>query len=122
VRYLATSSSENDSFDTYIGRSLCLHSFSPGDGASRVLAGSSRHSVCSPGLRLPVRGCVHRLITAAERCKYQVKFNVSRIRRTFGLKGRQASASFLMPYIKGSASGTVFEERQNVTRSGLADC
>jgi hypothetical protein len=41
--------------------------------------------------------------------------------RTFGLKGRQASATFLMPYIKGSASGTLFEERQNVTRSGLAD-
>ena len=41
--------------------------------------------------------------------------------RTFGLKGHQASASFLMPYIKGSASGTVFEARQNVTRSGLAD-
>lgn len=41
--------------------------------------------------------------------------------RTFGLKGRQASATFLLPYIKGSASGTVFEERQKVTRSGLAD-
>lgn len=41
--------------------------------------------------------------------------------RTFGLKGHQASASFLVPYIKGSASGTVFEERQNVIRSGLAD-
>lgn len=41
--------------------------------------------------------------------------------RTFGLKGHQASATLLMPYIKGSARGTVFEERQNVTRSGLAD-
>lgn len=41
--------------------------------------------------------------------------------RTFGLKGRQASASFFVPYIKGSASGTVFEARQDVTRSGLAD-
>lgn len=41
--------------------------------------------------------------------------------RTFGLKGHQASATFLMPYIKGSASGTVFEERHDVTRSGLAD-
>ena len=41
--------------------------------------------------------------------------------RTFGLKRHQASAAFFMPYIKGSASGTVFEERQNVTRSGLAD-
>lgn len=41
--------------------------------------------------------------------------------RTFGLKGHQASATFLVPYIKGSASGTVFEERRNVTRSGLAD-
>lgn len=41
--------------------------------------------------------------------------------RTFGLKGRQASATFLMPYIKGSASGTVFEEQHDVTRSGLPD-
>jgi len=41
--------------------------------------------------------------------------------RTFGLKGHQASATFLVPYIKGSASGTVFEERRNVTRSGLGD-
>src|SRR5215472_9934206 len=41
--------------------------------------------------------------------------------RTFGLKGRQASATLLMPYIKGNASGTVFEARQEVTRSGLAD-
>lgn len=41
--------------------------------------------------------------------------------RTFGLKGHQASATVLMPYIKGNASGTVFEERQKVTRSGLAD-
>ena len=41
--------------------------------------------------------------------------------RTFGLTGRQASVSFLVPYIKGDVSGTVFEEQQRVTRSGLGD-
>jgi hypothetical protein len=40
---------------------------------------------------------------------------------TFGLAGRQASLSFLTPYIKGTASGTVFEQEQNVRRSGLGD-
>ena len=42
-------------------------------------------------------------------------------RRTFGLGGRQASASFFLPYLKGNVKGTVFEERQQVTRSGLGD-
>jgi len=41
--------------------------------------------------------------------------------RTFGFSGRQASASFLVPYIKGDVSGTVFENQQQVTRSGLGD-
>ena len=41
--------------------------------------------------------------------------------RTFGLAGRQASASLFVPYIKGNASGTVFEEQVKVTRSGLGD-
>ena len=41
--------------------------------------------------------------------------------RTLGLAGRQATASFLLPYIKGDVSGTVFEEQQKVTRSGLGD-
>lgn len=41
--------------------------------------------------------------------------------RIFGFAGRQASASFFLPYMKGSAEGTVFEERQEVTRSGLGD-
>ena len=41
--------------------------------------------------------------------------------RTFGLAGRQASASFLLPYIKGNASGKVSEEQLKVTRSGLGD-
>ena len=41
--------------------------------------------------------------------------------RTFGLAGRQASIGFFLPYLKGRASGTVFEERQEVTRSGQGD-
>jgi hypothetical protein len=41
--------------------------------------------------------------------------------RTFGLAGRQASASFFLPYIKGNVSGTVFEEQHKVIRSGLGD-
>jgi len=41
--------------------------------------------------------------------------------RTFGLAGRQASASFFLPYVKGNVSGTVFEEQHKVTRSGLGD-
>lgn len=41
--------------------------------------------------------------------------------RTFGLAGRQAGVSFFLPYIKGNASGTVFEEQLKVTRSGLGD-
>lgn len=41
--------------------------------------------------------------------------------RTFGIAGRQASASFFVPYIKGNVSGTVFEDQLKVTRSGLGD-
>ena len=41
--------------------------------------------------------------------------------RTFAIAGRQSSASFFVPYIKGNASGTVFEDRVEVTRSGLGD-
>jgi outer membrane putative beta-barrel porin/alpha-amylase len=41
--------------------------------------------------------------------------------RTFGLAGRQANVSVLVPYINGRAAGTVFEERQEVRRSGLGD-
>ena len=41
--------------------------------------------------------------------------------RTFGLAGRQANVSFAVPYIKGSIRGTVFEQQQSVTRSGLGD-
>ena len=41
--------------------------------------------------------------------------------RTFALAGRQASISFLVPYVKGTASGTVFENELEVTRSGLGD-
>src|SRR4051794_14866000 len=41
--------------------------------------------------------------------------------RTFDLAGRQANASAVVPYIRGNVSGTVFEERQEITRSGLGD-
>jgi hypothetical protein len=41
--------------------------------------------------------------------------------RTFGIAGRQANASLLAPYVKGRASGAVFEDRREVTRSGLGD-
>jgi hypothetical protein len=41
--------------------------------------------------------------------------------RTFGVAGRQASLSFIAPYIKGKVSGKVFESQQLVTRSGLGD-
>ncbi len=41
--------------------------------------------------------------------------------RTFGLFGRSASASILLPYAWGRISGDVFEERREVTRAGLAD-
>jgi hypothetical protein len=41
--------------------------------------------------------------------------------RTFALAGRQANLSFLVPYLKGTASGTVFENTLSVNRSGLGD-
>jgi len=41
--------------------------------------------------------------------------------RTFGLAGRQANVALGAAYYKGRASGTVFEDRQEVTRSGLGD-
>jgi hypothetical protein len=41
--------------------------------------------------------------------------------RTFGIAGRQANATLLAPYIKGRAGGIVFEDQQEVTRSGLGD-
>ena len=41
--------------------------------------------------------------------------------RTFGLLGRSANASVLLPYAWGRISGDVFEERREVTRAGLAD-
>jgi hypothetical protein len=46
--------------------------------------------------------------------------NVS-YQRTFALLGRTASAGVVLPYAWGEVSGDVFEERQSVTRSGLAD-
>ncbi len=41
--------------------------------------------------------------------------------RTFGLLGRQANVSIFSSYVKGRVSGTVFEEQQEVTRSGIGD-
>jgi hypothetical protein len=41
--------------------------------------------------------------------------------RTFGLMGRQATASVATPYVWGRVRGTVFEQQQEVTRSGLGD-
>ena len=41
--------------------------------------------------------------------------------RTFGLLGRQANLAVFVPYVHGKARGTVFEEVQQVERSGLAD-
>ena len=41
--------------------------------------------------------------------------------RTFNLAGRQATASVAAPYVWGRVRGTVFEQEQEVTRSGLGD-
>ena len=41
--------------------------------------------------------------------------------RTFNLAGRQATASAAVPYIWARVRGTVFEQEQEVTRSGLGD-
>jgi hypothetical protein len=41
--------------------------------------------------------------------------------RTFGVLGRQALVSTALPYAFGDVTGSVFEQRRSVTRSGLAD-
>lgn len=41
--------------------------------------------------------------------------------RTFELAGRQASVAVLVPYLWGTAQGTVFEDQINVRRSGGGD-
>lgn len=41
--------------------------------------------------------------------------------RTFNLAGRQANVAVLVPYIWGTAQGTVFEDQINVRRSGGGD-
>jgi hypothetical protein len=41
--------------------------------------------------------------------------------RTFGLLGRAASVGVVIPYAWGTVAGDVFEERQEVRRSGMAD-
>src|SRR5262245_57262018 len=49
-----------------------------------------------------------------------VKLNATTVAygRTFALAGKQANLSIAWPYVWGRASGTVFEEHQEVTRSG----
>ena len=53
----------------------------------------------------------------------EVSLNVASIGygRTFNLAGRQANVAVVFPYIWGTASGTVFEDRVNVRRSGGGD-
>ena len=41
--------------------------------------------------------------------------------RTFGIAGRQANLAVFTSYVKARASGTVLEDRQEVTRSGATD-
>lgn len=41
--------------------------------------------------------------------------------RTFGIAGRSANMLAALPYVWARASGRVFEEHNNITRSGLAD-
>lgn len=41
--------------------------------------------------------------------------------RSFGLMGHQANASVAIPYVWGTVRGTVFEQQQEVTRSGPGD-
>jgi len=41
--------------------------------------------------------------------------------RTFGVFGRQATASGALPYAFGDVAGTVYEQAKKVERSGLAD-
>ena len=41
--------------------------------------------------------------------------------RTFGLFGRQALVTAVLPYVWGNISGQVFEQSRSIQRSGLAD-
>ncbi len=54
-----------------------------------------------------------------------VKVNVNSVvagyGRTFNIAGRQATASMTLPYVWARVRGTVFEQQQEVTRSGLGD-
>ncbi len=61
--------------------------------------------------------------TALPLSDVSVKFHTGSLGygRTFGLANRQATALVLGTYVKGSASGTVFESLHKVTRSGLGD-
>ena len=52
-----------------------------------------------------------------------IKFNLASIGygRTFSLAGRQANVAVLLPYLWGTAQGTVFEDQIKVRRSGGGD-
>jgi len=52
-----------------------------------------------------------------------VKFNsvLFAYGRTFDLAGNQANVAIAVPYLEGKAKGTLFEEQQEVRRSGLGD-
>ena len=41
--------------------------------------------------------------------------------RTFAIGGRSANFTAILPYVWGKVSGNVLEQRQTITRSGLAD-
>lgn len=53
----------------------------------------------------------------------EVSLNVASIGygRTFNLAGRQANVGVVLPYVWGTARGTVFEDRVDVRRSGSGD-
>src|SRR5262245_2773037 len=52
-----------------------------------------------------------------------IKFNAVSVGygRTFSLAGRQANIAVLLPYLWGTAQGTVFEDQVKVRRSGGGD-
>jgi hypothetical protein len=51
----------------------------------------------------------------------KINTTVVAISRTFGLAGHQTGVAVAVPYAWGEASGNVGEDRQSITRSGLAD-
>ena len=61
--------------------------------------------------------------TASPLQDVEVKLNSASLgyARTFGLFGKQANVGVFVPYVRGTVSGSVFENQMEVTRSGLAD-